>query len=1358
MQKQTKNLKKGLLSWLLCVSMAAGSLPASVQATETEANGLCEHHPAHTAECGYIEAVAGSKCTHQHDGNCIQITDTGCVHVHGENGCTYTPAQEAVYCGHVCSTESCGYVEAVAEVPCTCVPGEEDTLIHVAGCSYVAPVEGVPCGFVHENCGCIPAMEENGECNHVCSAEDGCLTEVLNCVHTEHTEECGYIAAVEGQECAFLLNGCQECKSADTKEDTVSVDTTVKSTASYGVLRSADGVYDAGNGFIITIPGNKVNHPFHNPAVDHQIKSLVIESSGMGSGSGIRRYVIRYGLTIFCDHPSYNKDLTLVETMNITDFDCTEEKNFMDSVGGTLEYKYYVSRPASSHTCTSTTTEANCKNPKTTTFSPCAVCGKIPEPVTEGEINPDNHVFWSKWKSNGDGTHSRTCGCGAIEKGNCGGTATCTAAAVCSVCTAEYGSALGHTLSHTNQEQDSVIEESCSRNCGHSETAALQIKAGADLTYNGGTAIEPLEIVYSDNWMGEKKQLDSSNTIYSNHTNAGTATGTFTYKDGVSAIKTFTIEKKVPQVSDFHITVPKNCSYDGSIKSAEAAPIEGIHGMGNVTVHHYLEGVPADPVQAGIYTVKIEVAEGDNYTQAELADESWTFEISEIAPEYTAPVAEKNLIYKGEKQPLVKAGDVSGGKFLYKAVLKGDDTEITQDMMTTELPEAQNAGTYLVYWMIKGDKNYTDSVIQSMEVTIDKATPDIGEVTASIPANNTELSEISFERTKWEIPGNWDLVDKEQKLSWGNNTVKYTFTPQDVENYDVVSGEVTVRVTDTIAPKGSVSIEDKRIWKKWIDEITFELLLNENVEIAVTAEDDFSGIEDISYIESDQIFTSETIKTAAGWTTLGDGKRISVTAEDGKKFIYYIRITDKEGNVTFLSTDGAVFDTQPPLIEGIVDGDTYYTTQKFNVSDANIFMFAIAYGDLENPGEIIDVKDGQGVLDGKLPGNTEAKYLVGAEDMAGNMVIYHVTMKPISTLTDSIKDINEENVTGDDSEIISKVESALKETESGDMTEEEKAALVAAQEKVDALQKIIEDTAVEVNALESVVAGYDKDSVKSTDESDVTRLITDLTEKLIDPNLTEDQKADLTEALETAQKLAEQIRADQTALEGALANQKETTSENYTVADKEDLEAAAEVLKELVKEENQNYTAEEKAAAQKELDRINSLIESIKRMEVANLYEGAVDFRIIRGMDGVYTRGTSKGLEFTANGAFALFAGVRVDGEMVDAGDYTAAAGSTVITLKADYLKTLNNGAHSFEVLYDVKGKTYSADCMFTVKKADVETSTTETETTSKEADTQTDAEAVDTGDDTNVVVWISIMLAAVLMFVLIWKNKKEKV
>ena len=52
------------------------------------------------------------------------------------------------------------------------------------------------------------------------------------------------------------------------------------------------------------------------------------------------------------------------------------------------------------------------------------------------------------------------------------------------------------------------------------------------------------------------------------------------------------------------------------------------------------------------------------------------------------------------------------------------------------------------------------------------------------------------------------------------------------------------------------------------------------------------------------------------------------------------------------------------------------------------------------------------------------------------------------------------------------------------------------------------------------------------------------------------------------------------------------------------------------------------------------------------------------------------------NGEFSKFESVKVDGSIIDAKNYTAKEGSTIIILKADYLKTLSVGTHSFEIVW----------------------------------------------------------------------------
>ena len=119
------------------------------------------------------------------------------------------------------------------------------------------------------------------------------------------------------------------------------------------------------------------------------------------------------------------------------------------------------------------------------------------------------------------------------------------------------------------------------------------------------------------------------------------------------------------------------------------------------------------------------------------------------------------------------------------------------------------------------------------------------------------------------------------------------------------------------------------------------------------------------------------------------------------------------------------------------------------------------------------------------------------------------------------------------------------------------------------------------------------------------------------------------------------------------------------------------------------------------------------------------DFKavIIEGANGSWQKGTKDGLSFTSNAAFAHFLKVQVDGKDLDASDYAVKEGSTIVTLKAEYLETLSVGKHTLAIVS--------------------ETGTAETEFTIKAAAVADDTAVPQTGAGSNVALWIAVMLAA---------------
>lgn len=129
-----------LLLMLMALILCLASVPAAaVDGAARPTEGLCIHHPAHDAACGYQEETQAQPCNHVHDAACGYREpigevpcDQGCADADGDGridhaaGCAYRPAQEAQPCNHV-HDAACGYQAAGTASPCAYAQ---------AGCPY----------------------------------------------------------------------------------------------------------------------------------------------------------------------------------------------------------------------------------------------------------------------------------------------------------------------------------------------------------------------------------------------------------------------------------------------------------------------------------------------------------------------------------------------------------------------------------------------------------------------------------------------------------------------------------------------------------------------------------------------------------------------------------------------------------------------------------------------------------------------------------------------------------------------------------------------------------------------------------------------------------------------------------------------------------------------------------------------------------------------------------------------------------------------------------------------------------------------------------------------------------------------
>ena len=127
------------------------------------------------------------------------------------------------------------------------------------------------------------------------------------------------------------------------------------------------------------------------------------------------------------------------------------------------------------------------------TETPTCTTGKICEKCGE-EYDILGHD-WGAWRPNDDGTHTRRCtrrNCDGVDTANCtGGTATCSAKAVCVVCGGKYGerNPNNHDLVHHDAKAPTCTEigwdayDTCSRS-GCNYTTYVELPAQHDFVYH----------------------------------------------------------------------------------------------------------------------------------------------------------------------------------------------------------------------------------------------------------------------------------------------------------------------------------------------------------------------------------------------------------------------------------------------------------------------------------------------------------------------------------------------------------------------------------------------------------------------------------------------------------------------------------------------------------------------------------------------------------------------------------------------------------------------------------------------------------------------------------------------------------
>ncbi len=164
---------------------------------------------------------------------------------------------------------------------------------------------------------------------------------------------------------------------------------------------------------------------------------------------------------------------------------------------------------------------------------------------------------------------------------------------------------------------------------------------------------------------------------------------------------------------------------------------------------------------------------------------------------------------------------------------------------------------------------------------------------------------------------------------------------------DIISTDIKIDVT---APTGEI-IKDDNIFTDIIKVLSFGLFGDDETEVQIKAIDESnsefeSGLKSIEYYimsskdrESVKVLTEEDLSSVENWETYSfndnTGESEIIKVSDDVYTVIYVRLTDNFGNVSYISTNGIVYENTAPHIKTEnpkIDGQFGYYYNDINVN------------------------------------------------------------------------------------------------------------------------------------------------------------------------------------------------------------------------------------------------------------------------------------------------------------------------------------------------------------------------------------------------------------------------------------------
>ena len=334
--------------------------------------------------------------------------------------------------------------------------------------------------------------------------------------------------------------------------------------------------------------------------------------------------------------------------------------------------------------------------------------------------------------------------------------------------------------------------------------------------------------------------------------------------------------------------------------------------------------VSGEQTDVGTYTATATELSDSNYKLP--AQKTVTFEIVKAQREAPTSVTATGTTYKGGTDGKLNNVDSS---MEYRK-----DGENEWHSITGDTVEGLSTGKYYVRY--KDSKNYYASsekevyIANGQEIKVKVPASQVG---YTLNVSNTvvdynESSTLTFKLNKGYSKTKNFAVKVNGKTVQLNNNNQYTIKNIQKDTDITVEG-----VADLTAPNTEIKVSNK-IWKSILNKITFGLFFKETQKAEITATDEGSGVNKYYYYVdksgSEKSLTEKQLQ-AVDWK---EGE--SVTFSEDSNYVIYAKVTDKAGNIKYVSTDGIVIDTIAPQVSGVESNQTYTKTQTFTVTDNNL--------------------------------------------------------------------------------------------------------------------------------------------------------------------------------------------------------------------------------------------------------------------------------------------------------------------------------------------------------------------------------------------------------------------------------------